>query len=220
MKQTDRTAVVLGATGLVGSHLVRQLLNDESYCQVVTLARRTLEMEHEKLRAHQVDFEDREQWAALVRGDALFSALGTTLKKAGSKEAQFRIDHDYQLWGMEAARDAGMSAAVLISSTGASATSPVFYSRMKGQLDEAVLGLGIPNTTILRPSFLDGDRKEHRPAEQWGLRVARLLPDWPVLAAARPVQASVVASVALAAVNQGVGTRIWEAREIFARGAG
>lgn len=218
MKTNDRTAVVLGATGLVGAELVQQLLNDPAYSQVVTLGRRDVELAHAKLTHHRVNFEQRDSWTPLVRGDVFFSAMGTTLKAAGSKEAQRRVDYDYQYFGLAAAKENGAGAIVLVSSTGANSKSPMFYPRMKGELEEAILALHVPSTTILRPGMLDGDRKEHRPGEKWGLKVARLIPSFRALSKIRPVHASIVARAARSGAMEGEGTRIWEAQDIFERG--
>lgn len=220
MNERGLCAVVLGATGLVGAELTQQLLVDPAYARVVTLGRREAALSHEKLTHHRVDFEQRDVFAKFVRGDVFFSAMGTTLKVAGSQQAQRRVDYDYQYLGLAAAKENGVRAAVLVSSTGADPKSSMFYLRMKGELEQALLELGIPNTTILRPGMLDGDRKEHRPGEKWGLAVARFIPAWDVLAKVRPVHASVVARAARSAAQEADGARIWEAQDIFVRGAG
>src|SRR5512133_1827405 len=124
-------AVVVGATGLVGAEIVRRLLANARFASVAILVRRPSGVAHEKLREHLVDFDAPESFAALVRGDVLFSALGTTLRAAGSKEAQYRVDHGYQLRVAEAARRNGIGTLVLVSSAGASPRARIFYSRMK-----------------------------------------------------------------------------------------
>lgn len=217
---SESTAVVLGATGLVGSELVRQLLADPTYSRVVTLGRREAALAHEKLTHRRVDFEERAAWTEFVKGDVFFSAMGTTLKVAGSREAQRRVDYDYQYFGLAAAKANGVPAAVLVSSTGADERSSVFYLRLKGELERALLDLGIPSTTILRPGMLDGDRKEHRVGEKWGLKVARLVPSLSALAKIRPVHAAIVARAARKGARQGEGTRIFEAKDIFSEGQG
>lgn len=218
MKTTDLTAVVLGATGLVGAELVQQLLADPIYSRVVTLGRRSAEFSHAKLTHHVVDFEKRDEWTRLVHGDVCFSAMGTTLKVAGSQKAQRRVDYDYQYFCLAAAKENGAGAVVLVSSTGADSKSSMFYLRMKGELEEAVIALHVPGTTILRPGMLDGDRKEHRSGEKWGLAVARLVPRVRALSKIRPVHASIVARAARAGAQEGEGMRIWEAGDIFERG--
>src|SRR5687768_10972194 len=128
-----REAVVVGATGLVGREILALLLGDTDYARVRVFARRATGVQHAKLEEHIVDFDVPASWAALVTGSVVFSALGTTLKAAGSKDAQYRVDHTYQLSAAKAARDNGVSCFVLISAHGASPSSSIFYSRMKGE---------------------------------------------------------------------------------------
>jgi uncharacterized protein YbjT (DUF2867 family) len=171
-----RRAVVVGATGLVGAELVRLLLADPRFAAVTVLVRRAGAAPRDaKLSEHVVDFDAPDAWAPLVRGDVLFSALGTTIRAAGSQAAQYRVDHGYQHAAARAARGNGVPAYVLVSSAGASPRSRIFYSRMKGELERDVEALGFERTRILRPGMLDGDRREHRTGEQLVLRMLRPL---------------------------------------------
>ena len=131
-------ALVIGATGLVGSELIDQLLNNEQFTRVKVFGRRPTGKSHPKLEEHVINFDQPEQWKGLVRGDILFSALGTTLKKAGSKGAQFKIDYKYQYYFARAAAENGVSNYVLVSAAGSSPTSRIFYSRMKGILEKDI----------------------------------------------------------------------------------
>ena len=106
-------AIVIGATGAVGKELVKVLLSRPDYETVITFTRRPLGIDSPKLESHVIDFDRTDTWEDLVRGDVLFSALGTSLKQAGSKEAQYKIDHDYQLSFARAARAKGVSHFVL-----------------------------------------------------------------------------------------------------------
>jgi uncharacterized protein YbjT (DUF2867 family) len=184
----------------------------------VVLGRRPTGVAHRKLREHVVDFDAPASWSDLVAGDALFSALGTTLRAAGSPAAQYRVDHGYQYGVAEAARRNGIGTYVLVSSAGASPRARIFYSRMKGELERDVERLGFARTRILRPGLLDGDRREARAGERWALRVLRPLA--PVLpASARPIHVSVVARAAIAAaLDPAPGTVRYEARELFPLG--
>lgn len=209
----------MGATGLVGREILRQVLADPRFAAVTVLGRRSAGVTHDKLREHLIDFDRPEVWASLVQGEVLLSALGTTIKAAGSREAQYRVDHTYPLRVAQAARDNGTGTYVLVSSTGASPRSRVFYSRMKGELERDVEALGFPRTRVLRPGLLDGARAEHRAGEQWMLRVLRpvagLLP-----AAARPIHAEVVARAAIAAAfDPAPGVVRYEAADLFRLGA-
>jgi uncharacterized protein YbjT (DUF2867 family) len=214
-----RSAIVLGATGLVGSALVRLLLADERFGSVRTLVRRPSGRGHAKLDERVVDFDAPGSWGGLVQGDVLFSALGTTIRAAGSQEAQRKVDHGYQLRAAEAARRNGVDVYVLVSSAGASPSSPIFYSRMKGELERDVEALRFPRARLLRPGLLDGERAEVRPGERWALRLLR--PIGPLLpASARPIRVEVVARAAIAAaLDPAPGLRRIEAAELFRLGA-
>jgi uncharacterized protein YbjT (DUF2867 family) len=155
-------ALLIGATGATGKDLLQLLLQDNSFTQVEIFVRRQPEVSHSKLNTHVVNFDKPEQWTNLVKGDVLFSCLGTTLKAAGSKDAQWKIDYDYQYEFAKAARENGVSHYVLVSSNGANSRSLFFYTRMKGKLEEAVKALGFLRTTIFNPPILerkDTDRK-------------------------------------------------------------
>ena len=147
-------AIVIGATGAVGKELVRALLDDARYTEVAVFVRRDPGVTHSKLTAHVINFEQPDTWRALVTGDVLFSALGTSLKQAGSKEAQRRIDYDYQHMFAEAAHANGVPHLVLLSSLGADSRSSIFYLRLKGELDDAVQRLGFDTVHIVRPPSL------------------------------------------------------------------
>lgn len=128
-------ALVIGATGAVGKDLVEQLLKDDSFERVDVFVRREMPLLSSKLVSHVVDFDHPEGWTGLLTGDVLFSCLGTTIKAAGSQDAQWKVDYTYQYDTAKAARANGVQQYILVSSVGADAHSKIFYSRMKGQLD-------------------------------------------------------------------------------------
>jgi uncharacterized protein YbjT (DUF2867 family) len=212
-------AVLIGATGLVGSEILRQLVADARFASVVVLGRRSTGVAQEKVREHLVDFGTPSTFGELVRGDVLFSALGTTIRVAGSEAAQYEVDHGHQLRVAAAARRNGVPVYVLVSSAGATPRARLFYSRMKGELERDVEALTFERARILRPGLLDGERREHRPGERWALRILRPLA--PVLpASARPIHAAIVARAAIeAAFDSAPGTVRCEARELFRIGA-
>lgn len=188
-----KTALVIGATGLVGNELVHQLLADDRFGAVLVFVRRSMGISHSKLQEFIINFDEPQSWSHLVKGDVLFSALGTTLKKAGSKEAQYKIDHDYQYNFAQAAAQNHVPVYVLVSSAMASTSSRIFYTRMKGELERDIQLLPFQAIHILQPGMLQGNRKENRPGEKIGLSVIRLLNKIGIALKQKPVPASIVA---------------------------
>lgn len=214
-----KRALILGATGLVGGHLVTFLLNDDRYERVTVFVRRSTGILHPKLTEHTVDFDNPGQWEALVTGDDLFSCLGTTIKKAGSKDAQYRIDYTYQYRTAKGAANNGVSTYVLVSSSGANPHSRIFYSRIKGELDRDVKGLPFKTLCILKPSVLMGEREEKRRGESIGVFLGTILiPLIPPLRKYRPIPAETVAKAMIKAANDPDRRAIseYELEEIFA----
>ncbi|MCM3390154.1 NAD(P)H-binding protein [Ureibacillus chungkukjangi] len=163
-------ALLIGATGATGKDLLELLLLDDSFHRVDIFVRRNVDFQHEKLKIHVIDFDKPEQWKNLVDGDILFSCLGTTLKAAGSKEAQRTVDYDYQYQFAKVARENNVNQYVLVSSGFASPNSRFYYSRMKGQLEEAVKILGFEKLTIFNPPGLIRKNSD-RTGEVVGLKV-------------------------------------------------
>ena len=147
-------ALIIGATGAVGKDLVEQLLADEAFERVDVFVRREVSIPSAKLVPHVVDFDHPEKWSDLLTGDVLFACLGTTIKAAGSQDAQWKVDYTYQYQAAKAAKDNGVRTLVLVSAIGASSRSKVFYTRMKGQLDDDIQKLRFPGLFILRPPSL------------------------------------------------------------------
>lgn len=189
----DQTALVIGATGLIGSNLVEQLTENENFTTIKVFTRRSTLIKHPKIEEHLVDFDKIDDWKDDLTGDVLFSAMGTTIRKAGSKAAQYKIDFTYQYETAQAAANNSVKTYCLVSSAGANPTSSVFYSKMKGELDEAVKKLGIKHTFIFRPSILSGNRNESRLGEKIGLALARIFTNIPGLTKYRPIQGATVA---------------------------
>ena len=147
-------ALVIGATGAVGKDLVQQLIEDSSFERVDIFVRREVKIPSAKVVAHVVDFDHPETWADQLQGDVLFSCMGTTIKAAGSQEAQWKVDYTYQYDAAKAAKANGVPTYVLVSAIDANPKSKVFYTRMKGELDDAVQKLGFKGCFILRPPSL------------------------------------------------------------------
>ena len=147
-------AIVIGATGAIGNDLVEQLQKDDNFKSVEVFVRRSVDFGSPKFHVHVIDFDQPETWKNEVKGDVLFSCLGTTIKQAGSEESQWKIDHDYQLEFAKAAHENGVKKYILVSSVGADKDSRIFYLKMKGTLEENVKKLGISSVTILQPPGL------------------------------------------------------------------
>lgn len=171
----NRTANIIGASGLVGQQLISQLLNHPRYIKVRSFVRRPSGMTHPKLEEIIIGFDIPESWKLLVQGEVLFSTLGTTLKTAGSKENQYLVDYTYQYEFAKAAAENGIGAYVLVSSMGANAQSSFFYPRMKGELEAAVSKLPFNRLVIFRPSILEGNRIEKRPGEKFALSLTHFV---------------------------------------------
>lgn len=200
MEKSAKTALLLGATGLVGGHLLTQLLESPHYARVVALTRRPMEMQHPKLIQEIIDFDRPD--ASRIKGDDLFCALGTTLKKAGSKEAQYKIDCLYPFEIGKIARQNGARQYLLVSSVGADARSSGFYLKTKGELEEKIRALDFEHFVSARPSFLMGDREEFRLGEKIGILLAKMLA--PLIPARyRGIEAEKVARALVQLANTG-----------------
>ena len=170
-ERSTRKALLLGATGLVGGHVLERLLAGDDYDAVVTLGRRPPGRTHPRLTHREVDFEALEAHAALFAVDDVYCCLGTTMKQAGSKEAFRRVDHDYPVAAARLAHDAGASQYLLVSALGADSGSVFFYNRVKGEVEEAVAGVSFYGVYLFQPSLLTGDRDETRAGEAVAERV-------------------------------------------------
>ena len=193
-------ALLIGATGATGSDLLQLLLKDSEVESVTIFVRRDPLINHPKLKVHLIDFNRNEQWSHLVKGDILFSCLGTTLKVAGSKEAQWKVDHDYQYRFAEAARENGVGTLLLVSSMNASPKSPFFYARMKGELEEAIRRLEFPGLMIFRPPSLIRKGSD-RTMERVGLKVIGFLNRLGLLQSMRPLSTEQLAKAMLRAAK-------------------
>ena len=208
-------ALIIGATGATGKDLLSQLLADDTYAEVHCFVRKPLALTHPKLHAHVVDFETPEAWADLLHGDVAFSCLGTTLAVAGSKDAQWRVDYDYQYAFAEHCKNNGVSTFVLVSAAGAKAQSKLFYNRMKGALEEAVKKLNFPRLLIFQPSILIRSNSD-RSGENFTVKAFKFLNKLGILKRYRPMPTEVLAEKMLSAVyNSPKGTFTFALNKIF-----
>jgi uncharacterized protein YbjT (DUF2867 family) len=217
-----RAGVLLGASGLVGGHLLHLLAGDPSYAQITLLTRRRLGLDGGKVREAVIDFERPETFRAHLAGDDVFCCLGTTIKKAGSEDAFRKVDFDAPLAVAREARAAGALQFLVVTAVGADAKSRIFYSRVKGELENALGALGFPRgLRIFRPSLIVGERGERRPAERMIMAVMGSTRSLFVggLARYRAVDAIDVARAMHAAAAQEAekgGTHIYEGETLFA----
>lgn len=186
-------AIVLGASGLVGSELVRQLVEDQRFEKMYLLSRKSLDFKDAKILNYTVDFDNLDLFPFEDQVDTLFIAFGTTLAIAGSKEKQFQIDVEIPTHIMQLAKDAGVKNCVLVSSMGVSEKSIFFYPRMKAQLDQRARAMQFDKLILLKPSMLDGNRKEKRTGEKVGIIIGNLLGKTNLIENYRPVKIEKVA---------------------------
>jgi uncharacterized protein YbjT (DUF2867 family) len=164
----NKTAIVIGATGLTGTHLVASLLHDPAFSKVRVLVRQPWAHDRPKLESIIVDFDDEESLAAALQGDILFCCIGTTIKKAGNQENFRAVDYGIPVKCARIAKEQGVSQFLLMSSINANPRSRNFYLRTKGQTEEAIQQAGFFSVNIFRPSVLIGQRNEFRLGEWIG----------------------------------------------------
>ncbi len=171
----SKIGIIAGSTGLVGSLLLSQMLGDDRYAQVISLVRKKSNLSDPKLQEIIVDFDDLQSYTQHIVGDDLFLCIGTTMANAGSKEAFYKVDYTYNVELAKMAHKNGIKNLCLISSMGANAASHIFYSKVKGQIEDAITALNFKKTVIVRPSLLVGDRKEYRFGEKIGIFLSSFL---------------------------------------------
>jgi uncharacterized protein YbjT (DUF2867 family) len=194
-----RIALLAGATGLVGRHLLPLLLDDRDVAEVVVLTRRLLATPHPKLQQGVVDFDQLTNFV-LPPVDDFYCCLGTTIRQAGSEEAQRRVDFVYPLTIAGMALAAGATRCLFVSAMGANARSRVFYSRTKGEAEDALARLPFQTVFAFRPSLLAGERSEFRAGERAALALMQPL-SFLFPARYRPIAAADVARAMLACAN-------------------
>lgn len=211
-------ALLLGPTGLTGRALLLQLLEDPYFGSIRVFHRRPNGMKHPKLNEEIIDFDKIAEWKSGLQGDILFSALGTTLKAAGSKGAQYRVDYQYQYECARAAAANGVDTYVLISAGMADPSSRIFYSRMKGELEDAVKELPFNRIVIFRPGLLHGPRPDKRRMEGLFAQLSKGISLLPGFAHLRALNGDELARALIAAVkkqSKKEKVEIYEARDIY-----
>lgn len=207
----SRIAVVAGATGLVGGRLLRRLLAQDEYREVRVLGRRPPSLDAGQLRFIHSDFSKLEDLDVELNVDDVFCCLGTTIRQAGSQAAFERVDYHMVVDLARAAQKSGAKRFLVVSAAGASLRSPVFYSRVKARMEEAVAALPFEAVHIVRPSLLLGERKDLRPGEWLGQLLAPLLAPFMIgpLRRYQPIQADAVAATLVKlALNGATGAHV------------
>lgn len=208
-----KTALIIGGTGLIGKELTKKLLDSTAYDKVISLLRKPLTIRNPKLEQYVYDFENPR--VEIVKADHIYCCLGTTIKKAGSRETFHKIDHDYALNTARIALSNHAELFSIVSAIGANADSRIFYNQTKGKLENELIKLGYPHLHIYRPSILLGDRREKRFGEDMAKFFTNLfsflIPD-----KYKGIQASVIASMMLKnALEKEKGTLYIENNELI-----
>ena len=190
----NKHALVLGATGATGQEIVKLLLDDSNYYKVTIFVRREVDIRHEKLNAHVIDFSKLYEYKDLVKGDILFSALGTTLKDAGSKDKQYLVDYTYQYEFAKMASDNGIKIYSLVSSLGANENSLFFYPKLKGKLEESVKLLNFKSIQIYQPPSLIRQANLMRSGEKLSIKLFQKLNSIGLLKSLKPMSVVGLAS--------------------------
>jgi uncharacterized protein YbjT (DUF2867 family) len=191
----QKTAIIAGATGLVGEQALIQLLSDPLYDKVIAIVRKPIALTHPKLEQQVIDFAQLPGAIGSLKADHGFCCLGTTIKAAGSKERQYIIDHDYIVAFGKGCHSAGVNRFTVVSSIGAKVDSSNFYLRTKGEMERDLQTIPFSGLYILQPSFLIGERKEFRSGEKIAIVLMKVLNPLMIggLAKYRGVNASAVA---------------------------
>jgi uncharacterized protein YbjT (DUF2867 family) len=163
-----KTALIIGSTGLIGSHLLELLLESNEYEKVITFVKRDSGIQHPKLKQHIIDFDKPETYKELVIGDDFFCTIGTTIKNAGSQEAFRKVDFEYPKEFATIALQNNVKQFLIISSVGADANSGNFYLKTKGEIQDFLKNCNFESISVLQPSLLLGNRKEFRLGEKIG----------------------------------------------------
>ena len=210
-------ALIIGATGATGTELTKQLLEKEEFTEVHVFVRNVPKINHPKLNVHKVNFNEIITWSEKLKGDVLFLAMGTTLKTAGSKEAQYKVDVTYQFETAKAAADNNVPKLILVSSVGANHKSIFFYPKIKGLLEEMVKKLNFKSIYILRPPVLNRGEAMMRATEKKTIAFIKSFNKIGLLLSQKPMTILLLAHkmILLASKETINETVTLEAKEIF-----
>ena len=197
-------ALVLGASGATGRELVQLLLDDSNFNQVSIFVRTVPIISDKKLTIHKIDFAKLEEYKGLIKGDILFSALGTTKKEAGGKKEQYLVDYTYQYEFAKMASDNGVTNYSLVSSTGANSNSSFFYPKIKGELEESVKKLNFKKIDIFQPPMLIRQPDLMRSGEKSGIKFLNAVNKIGILKSQKPLN---VKDLALKMIKEALNIR-------------
>jgi len=198
----QKTAIVAGASGLIGRSLTQNLLNSNQYAKVIALVRNPLGISHEKYAELNIDFDQLESMDDFPKAHDVFCCLGTTIKKAGSKEAFYKVDFTYCYNLAERALKSGAERFFLVSAMGSDKKSNYFYNKVKGELEDKISILDYRTIYIFKPSLLRGNREESRPGEKFAQLITRIIPFFGPWKKYRPIHADKVADAMMKVAKQ------------------
>lgn len=214
---STKVALIAGASGLVGGHCLELLLQNPRYSKVISVGRKTLPLQHPKLQQLEVNFDNLGKFRHSLVADDVYCCLGTTIKKAGSKENFYKVDYTYVIQLAKLTASHFATQFLVISALGADAQSRIFYNRVKGEMENAAKNLPFTAVHIFRPSLLLGDRREAR----FGEKVAAKAMKWfgflmkGPLKPYRAIAAKTVAKAMLEAAEQdGGGVKIHSSEQM------
>tara|TARA_B100000959_G_scaffold865_1_gene896 strand:+ start:2358 stop:3008 length:651 start_codon:yes stop_codon:yes gene_type:complete len=210
-------ALVLGATGATGKEMVKLLLEDSNFSKVSIFVRRTIDIDHEKLIIHKINFSRLSEYNSIVEGDILFSALGTTKQEAGGKKEQFLVDYTYQYEFAKMASENGVSHYSLVSSIGANKNSFFFYPKIKGALEESVKNLKFNKVQIFQPPSLIRQPELMRSGEKNSIKFLQGINKLGFLKSLKPL---LVKDLAMKIINESLlhqieGITIYKSKDLF-----
>ena len=210
-------ALVLGATGATGKEMVKLLLEDSNFSKVSLFVRRKIHLDHEKLTIHKIDFSRLSEYNSLVKGDILFSALGTTKQEAGGKKEQFLVDYIYQYEFAKMASENGVSHYSLVSSIGANKNSFFFYPKIKGALESSVKSLKFNKIHIFQPPSLIRQPELIRSVEKYSVNFLQLINKLGFLKSLKPI---LVKDLAMKIIKESLsnlkeGITIYKSKDLF-----